>query len=159
MSQKPLPPKASDIDDPSRLIQFGGPIDRACVTLRLFGDALVPEEVTRLLSTEPTKARRKGDVIPDKRYHRVAATGTWQLEGGLPEGTELEEQIAALLSAVTADLQAWQQLGREFDVDIFCGVFLDDSNRGFVLSPRVMQMLSERGIELGFDIYGQTDEV
>jgi hypothetical protein len=156
--QKPPPPKASDIEDPSRLIRFGGPIDSACVSLRLFGEALDPEEVTRLLGCQPTEARRKGDIIPDKRYHRVASTGIWRLEGRLSHTTEIEEQVTALLSAVTSDLQVWQRLGKELDMDIFCGVFLDDCNRGFVLSPRVMQMLGERGIEIGFDIYGQTDE-
>ncbi len=85
MEQKPPPPKASDIKDPSHLIRVGGPVDRACVSLRFFGDTLVPEELTQLLGCQPTEARRKGDVIPDKRYHRVASTGTWRLEGAQPE--------------------------------------------------------------------------
>ena len=151
--QKPLPPKASDIDDPSRLIHFGGPIDRACVSLRYFGDSLVPEELTRLLGCQPTEARRKGDVIPDKHYHRVASTGSWRLAGSKPETTDIEDQIVALLTPVTSDLQVWQRLTRELDADIFCGLFLDQENRGFFLSPRVTQMLSDRGIGIGFDIY------
>lgn len=152
MNQKPPPPNARDVD-PSQLMHFGGSIDRARVSLRFFGDALVPEELTRLLGCQPTQAWRKDDVIPDKRYHRVAKTGSWILEGSLPEAAEIEEQVAALLAKVTGDLAVWQRLSAEFEPDIFCGVFLDDCNRSFGLSPRLMRMLSERGIEIGFDIY------
>jgi hypothetical protein len=150
---KPPPPNASDIDDPSRLIRVGGPVDRACVSLRFFGDSLVPEELTQLLGCQPTEARCKGDVIPDKRYYRIARTGTWRLEGSQSETADIEDQVLALLAAVTGDLQVWRRLTAQFAADVFCGVFLDEPNRGFSLSPRVMQMLSERGIEIGFDIY------
>jgi len=43
-------------------------------------------------------------------------------------------------------------------VDIFCGVFLDDWNRGFDLPPQVLKMLSDRGITIGFDIYSYGGE-
>lgn len=153
MEQKPPPPKASELEDPSQLIRFGGPVDRSCVTLRFFGDTLVPEELTQFLGCQPTEARHKGDVIPDERYYRVADTGTWRLEGAQPETTDTDEQVLALLATVTNDLQIWRRLTAQFAADIFCGVFLDESNRGFCLSPRVTQMLGERGIEICFDIY------
>jgi hypothetical protein len=121
--------------------------------LRIFGDSLLPDQVTRLLGCQPTESRRKGDVIPDKRYHRVARTGAWVLDGRLPNTTDIEEQVLTLLTSLTSNLQVWQRLTAEFDVDVFCGVFLEDCNRGFCLSPRVMEMLSARGIEIGFDIY------
>jgi hypothetical protein len=149
---KPPPPNARDLD-PSQLIRFGGPIDRACVSLRVFGESLVPDEVTQLLGCQPTESRCKGDVIPDKRYHRVAKTGSWRLEGALAATTDIGEQLIALLAAVTSDLEVWNRLTAEFDVDIFCGVFLNVSNRGFSLTPQVSRMLSDRGIEVGFDIY------
>ena len=126
MEQKPLPPKVSDIEGP--IIRVGGPVDRACVSLRFFGDLLVPEELTQLLGCQPTEAKRKGDVIPDKRYHRVANTGSWLLEGAQPETTDIEEQVSRLLATVTSDLQIWRHLTAQFAADIFCGVFLDESN-------------------------------
>ena len=150
---KPPPPKASDIDDPGRLIKMGGPVDRACVSLRFFGDSLDPQELTRLLGCQPSSSRRKGDVIPDERYHRVASTGNWLLNGELPKKTEINTQIVTLLAAVTSDLEVWRRLTKEFAADVFCGVFLDDCNRGFFLSTSAIQMLSERGIEINFDIY------
>lgn len=151
--RKPPPPRLSD-QDPAQLIRVGGPVDAVCVSLRLFGDDLIPEEVTRLLGCSPTKVQRKGDVIPDARYHRVARTGSWMLNGGLPKTTEIEQQIVALLESVTNDMEVWRQIVAKYDADIFCGVFLNDSNRGFSLSPTVTSMLADRGLEIGFDIYG-----
>jgi hypothetical protein len=150
---EPLPPKLTDID-PSLLTTVGGAVDRVCVSLRFSGDALVPEELTRLLGCEPTKARRKGDIIPDKRYHRVAHTGAWLLKGNKPETVDLNEQVLALLASVTDDLEIWRRLTTEFSADVFCGLFLDEGNRGFDLLPEVTRMLGERGITIDFDVYG-----
>ncbi|MHB8923606.1 MAG: DUF4279 domain-containing protein, partial [Thermoleophilia bacterium] len=100
-----------------------------------------------------SKFSRPPLIIPDKQYHRVARTGSWRLHGDLPEKTELEEQVRDLLSKVTNDLAIWNSLAKEFKIDIFCGVFLEDWNRGFDLSPQVLKMLSERGITIRFDIY------
>ena len=150
--KKPPPPNRCDAD-PSRLVKVGGPVDRSKVSLRLFGDSLVPAEVTRLLCCEPTRAFRKGDVEPDKRYHRVASQGSWLLEGALPENAGIEEQVAALLGRLTNDLPVWQRLTTDFRADVFCGVFLEEWSRGFGLSPRLTKMLGERGLEIGFDIF------
>jgi len=140
----------------SKMVRFGGPVEESCVSLRLFGETLDPEMVTQLLGCKPTEAHRKGDIIPDKRYHRVANNGSWRLHSTLPRSADLEEQVRALLSHVTSDLAIWQRLNGEFAVDLFCGVFLKDCNRGFSLSPAVMHLLSERCIEIGFDIYAPT---
>jgi hypothetical protein len=38
-------------------------------------------------------------------------------------------------------------------VDIFCGPFLESSNRGFGISPEVSKLLSDRYLDIGFDLY------
>ena len=38
-------------------------------------------------------------------------------------------------------------------VDVFCGLFLTSSNRGFGPSAEVSKLLSERNFEVGFDLY------
>jgi len=150
--QKPPPPRLSE-DSRARLVTVGGPINRVQVSLRVMGDTLDPAAASRLLGCLPTTARMKGDVVPDPRYHRVASTGLWMLEGSLPEESDLEDQVRALLSRATDDLEAWEQVGRDSAVDIYCGLFLDDINRGLDLSQELIQMLGVRGIGLGFDIY------
>ena len=48
----------------------------------------------------------------------------------------------------------WRALVARYDVDLFCGWFLENSNEGVSLSPSSLLALGERGIELDVDIYG-----
>ena len=145
-------PDASD-SEPTIVATVGGRVDRVRVGLRFFGDSLVPDELTRLLGCQPDAARRKGDPIPNNRHNPIAKTGSWLLDSPLPQTTEINEQLAALFGMLTNDLDVWHRLTKEFKTDVFCGVFLEICNRGFHLSPSTMAMLSQRGLEIGFDIY------
>jgi hypothetical protein len=152
MKKKPDPPRLEDVD-PNELCCVGGDVDKSTVSLRILGDTLDPKELTNLLKCEPTMTCRKGDVIPDDKYHHVASTGSWILRGQSPENDKIEDKIINLLGCVTGDLNVWEKITSVFRVDIFCGVFLNDFNRGFELSPRLMKLLCDRGITIGFDIY------
>jgi hypothetical protein len=44
-------------------------------------------------------------------------------------------------------------LAEKYEVDVFCGIFVDGWNRGFNLSPALMKKLAERYLELDVDIY------
>ena len=118
------------------MIKIGGPVDKIKIGLRVNGDLLDPNEVTKLLGCEPTKAK-----------------GNWLLNGKLLPTDDLEVQIENLLASVTDDLSVWKELTTKYKVDIFCGLFLEDINRGFELSSKMMKALSERNISIGFDIY------
>lgn len=156
---KAMPPKLDRENiDPNRLWVFGGAIDSSCAGLRIFGDSLIPEEITRLIECEPTKARRKGDVIPDMRYHRIARTGSWHLDDDLPATSDVNDKIENVLSRVTNDLSVWKYLSESFSIDIYCGLFLEEDNRGCELSYELLKILGERGINLGFDIWGPGKE-
>ena len=132
-----------------------GAVDEITVTLRIFGDDLDPDEITQLLRVAPTKARRRGDLnkkgIPDK-------IGSWRLASEDPRQTPLETQIEHLLSTVTDDLSVWSNLSHRFQIDLFCGLFLDKDNRGEALSAGTMHELGKRGIDLILDIYSAVDD-
>jgi len=152
---KPPPPSLKDMtpEQRARLVRIGGAVRDSAVALRLFGDELDPGEVTRLLGCAPTKCARKGDVIPDPKYHRVERRGRWLLDSACPRTVPLDEQVEALLARVTGDLEVWKDLGRRFKMDLFCGVFMDEENRGFLLEAGLVRKLSDRGLAIGFDIY------
>jgi hypothetical protein len=61
--------------------------------------------------------------------------------------------VKALLARLRSDPEVWASLTSRYEVDLFCGLFLTSSNRGFTLSPEVSQMLTDRKIEIGFDVY------
>jgi hypothetical protein len=157
LPRKPLPPRLEDVP-PENRVRVGGPVQEATVSLRVFGDDLDPAEVTNSLGSPPTKALRKGDLIPDSRYHLEARTGSWRLESPADKSTDLSKQIDVLLDLVTSDVEVWRKLTARYSVDLFCGIFLDTFNRGFELPPKLLHRLAERGLRIGFDLYGPVSE-
>jgi Domain of unknown function (DUF4279) len=130
------------------------------VTLRIIGDALVPDEISRLLGCAPTHTRRKGDVIRGKTTgrERIAPTGTWQLEAEARDPSDFDWQIAHILDRLTPNPDVWARLSEAFRIDLFRGLFMERSNEGLALSPSALAALGSRGIELSFDIYDASDE-
>ena len=139
-------------------IRIGGPIDRVVVTLRLYGESLDPDEVTKMLGCQPTFAIRRGEVFPRGRYRRFATTGMWHLHGDRPENEDLEVQVQFLLGRVTRDESVWEDLAQRFRIDMNCGVFLGAWNRGFELSVPLLTELSRRRLMIGFDVYSHSPE-
>ncbi|HGM7313385.1 TPA: DUF4279 domain-containing protein [Stenotrophomonas maltophilia] len=134
--------------------------DHSLVTLRFFGDGLLPEEVSALLGATPAASHHKGQELRGSRSGtvRIARTGSWQLDAERREPEDLDAQIFEILDQLTGDLAVWQALAR-FRPDLFCGLFMGSSNDGVSLSPRALLALGERGIELGLDIYEADEEV
>ncbi|WP_164080975.1 DUF4279 domain-containing protein [Stenotrophomonas maltophilia] len=134
--------------------------DHSLVTLRFFGDDLLPDEISALLGATPTASHHKGQEIRGSQSGsvRTARTGSWRLSAPRREPEDLEAQIFEILDQLTGDLAVWQSLAR-FRPDLFCGLFMGSSNDGVSLSPRALLALGQRGIELGLDIYDAEEEV
>lgn len=131
-----------------------GQFNHSATTLRLFGEILEPSEVTILLGCQPSVTERKGEVI---RYssgrERIAKYGQWRLEAVDAKPGDIENQIRYLLGQVSDDMEVWKRLSENFDIDIFCGLFMNTANDGVSLSPELMVMLGQRGIALSLDVY------
>jgi Domain of unknown function (DUF4279) len=130
-------------------------IEKSVVTLRISGDTLVPAEITQLLGAAPTAAETKGAEIigPQTGIRRIAKTGMWRLSADSREPEDMDAQIEELLSHLTPDLKVWHRMAASWDIDLFCGVFMGESNDGLILSPRSLTAPGERHIELQPDIY------
>jgi hypothetical protein len=136
-----------------------GQIHHSAACLRIFGDDLIPEEITHILRCAPTIAQRTGEVI---RYQsgreRVVRCGNWRLDAEPAEPEDINGQVRRLLSQVESDPNVWKSLVQRFDVDIFCGLFMQGSNDGMSLAPDIMALLGERGVHLALDIYSASDD-
>ena len=119
-------------------------------SLRVFGDDLDPESVSALLGGTPTWAHHKGQTLDGDAL--PAATGAWALEAASPESSEVEEQVAALFSGLTGDLDEWATLTSQFAVTVHCELEASDDGAGFDLSPRLAQSLAERGVVISFSV-------
>ena len=134
-------------------------LNRSAATLRLFGDDLVPDEVSRMLGATPTACHAKGEQSLPNVGGRTfnARTGTWRLQAADRCPADLDGQVVELLSQLTPDLEVWSRLAACFRVDVFCGLFLNESNEGVSLSPGTMKALGERSILLDLDVYSNDD--
>jgi hypothetical protein len=65
----------------------------------------------------------------------------------------LAEQIETLLARLTGDVEIWRSLTEQFEVDLFCGLFLETTNRGLELPASLLRALGNRNLRMGFDIY------
>src|SRR5262245_34921572 len=145
---------------PKDTVWFGGHPDRATLCLRVCGDGLDPEEVTRLLGRAPTRSQRKGQPVlsASGETKRIARTGSWLLDHPVRGEVTIEEEIESLLDSLPPEGQAWAAIGERYRVDLLCDVFVRGLNQGFELSPHVLEKLGRRGVTLGVDIFCEPDE-
>ena len=136
-------------------------LERTVVTLRISGDTLMPDEISRLLGSPPTKAQTKGESLVGKVTGnvRVSKFGMWRLETSDCEPENLDGQIKEIFGKLSDDLDVWSKICSRFKVDMFCGLFMGSSNEGLSLSPQTLVALGQRGIKLDLDIYGPDEEV
>jgi hypothetical protein len=136
---------------------FGGPVDRFRITLRISGEALDPDYVSSLLGYAPTRSERKGVPVPAPTGSaRIGKTGRWSLtvdSKDCADGAELDDAIRLLFAKLPADPELWTSLTSTYSVDLFCGLFLESTNRGFAISPDVLKLLADRQVQIGFDVY------
>ena len=112
-------------------------------------------EITRLLGAQPTLARTKGEIWAGAKTGKdhTAHTGQWHLKASDREPEDLDGQVQELLGKLTQDLTVWAALAQQFQIDLFCGIFMQSDNEGATLSPDTLAALGNRGIELSLDIY------
>lgn len=135
-------------------------IAETSISLRYFGDDLLPDALTSSLGKPPTKATTKGEVITNQKTGsvRVARSGSWLYHVKRREPGDLNGQIEELFGALTADLSVWCSLAAKYKPDLFVGLFMKESNEGIAISARCMEILATRGVSLSLDIYGPPEE-
>jgi hypothetical protein len=128
--------------------------------LRVCGDDLDPDVVTRLLGHAPTRSQRKGQPVLSSAgdTKRIARTGSWLLDRPVRHDRSLDDEIGSLLDGLPQDAQVWAALSERYRVDLICDVFVRGVNQGFELSPRVLELIGRFGFTLGVDIFCEPDD-
>ncbi|WCM26911.1 DUF4279 domain-containing protein [Sphingomonas sp. QA11] len=122
--------------------------------LRFFGDELDPDEITACLGRPPSVGMRKGGTwVTELGAEKVARTGSWRLKTNDRQPRDFDSHIAQILEGLSDDLAVWEDLVTRFKADVFCGLFMKESNEGLSLSAKSMLDLGARGLSLEFDIY------
>jgi hypothetical protein len=136
-------------------------IANAKATLRIMGDNLIPEEVTKVLGSTPTEAQYKGQILvgTNTGTSRVAKSGMWRLRAAETTPGDLDAQVRELIDQLTDDSTVWDNLASRFEIDLYCGWFMEKENEGIGISADTLKELGARSIHLSLDIYaGDRDD-
>lgn len=149
-----------DDQHPQDRFLVGGSLSHISVSLRVIGDSVEPEDITRLLGVQPAFFGRKGEKMSVGSTLVTQRTGKWVYEFSEEPSPEwdLGDALRALLGRLPSDLSAWRDLGKLYSLDIFCGLFLGSKNQGLSLDSSILAALADRGLTLQFDIYGPPSE-
>ena len=130
-------------------------INRSYATLRISGDDLDPSEISSLLGYEASLVQTKGHVFLRGKTgkERIAKSGMWRIEATECEHENIDFQISETLDKLSSDLDVWKSLSERYQIDLFCGLFMEVSNEGMEISSSSLGMLAERGVKVGLDIY------
>lgn len=134
------------------------PLQRACVTLLINGDDLIPEELTALLGQHPEIGVRKGETFMGRGRPGTAVTartGMWHFGTGYREPPRIDQQVIQLLTRLPEDANIWTDLTTKYVCYVAVGVYFSDDSwtGGFTLEPVTLRMLGERGLTIDFDMY------
>ena len=133
-------------------------IGKSTVSIRFFGDDLDPAEMTLVLGCEPSTEYRKGDKRTSAGREYERKYGVWIVAAEDREPESIDEQLSTLFARMTQDLPTWLALAARYEAEVYCGLFMDQTNEGFSLSTATLQALACRGLEIGFDVYSPTEE-
>jgi hypothetical protein len=128
-------------------------LHKSVATLRILGDSLNPDEITRILGCPPTEGFLKGQIRPSKSKGIVQKTGSWRLEAVKKIPADLDAQVSELFGRMNKDLAVWTALSGKYEIDLFCGFFMNETDEGLELSTETLKTLGDRGVKLGFCIY------
>ncbi|MBV9278780.1 MAG: DUF4279 domain-containing protein [Chloroflexi bacterium] len=121
----------------------------------MFGDALEPTEVSRLLRCEPDESYRAGDRI-SSRSGGVRKNGSWSINDHLSPTDSLSTKLEDVLSRVTVDSDIRRALTGQVEASLFCGIFLNNPEKlGELVSlpATLLKRAADLGLELVLDIW------
>jgi hypothetical protein len=128
-------------------------LHHSCAALRIAGDSLNPDAISRLLDCRPTLGFVKGQIEPSKGKPIVRETGGWQLDAVGQQPGNLDGHVAELFGRVNNDLSAWATLSGEYKIELFCVYFTREADEPVWASPGTLKALGDRGVTLDLRIY------
>jgi hypothetical protein len=132
----------------------GGEVDECWIMLRFLGDNLEPDSITAMLGVDPTSSCRKGEPPSNGRTGPVP-TGYWVLDCERTTNSA-DHQIQRLLREdLPHDMGIWGSLTKHFVAELKINLLPAKWARGATLSADTIQLLAERGLRLGLDVYVQ----
>jgi hypothetical protein len=148
-----------NLDETEHIAEVGGSFEEFSVGINFYSENLDKDEITKLIGAEPTKSWNPGERHPigNSQKTRITDWGKWYLTTER-DSKDLNQKISELLDDLTTDLNIWKMLTSKYEAWIDVAGYMENWNRGFILKPETMKLLTERNLEVAFDIYYDPDE-
>lgn len=124
--------------------------DEVGLALCIYGEALQPADLSKVLGCEATRSHIKGDVSGS--LGRPYSKGAWLLELRKYEPIDLDSMFEELFKNLPEEPSFWQSLAHRYELRIHLAVHTE-RGCGFHISPKTMQLVAARHAELFLDIY------
>jgi hypothetical protein len=134
------------------------------VSLRLFGDALDPEQASELLQINADTIGIKGVARTGKNNRTYAPweTNYWNYQSRLGSEIGFDEQIRSLFTVLGSRIEQLKTLLHhpEIEGELFCGFSSVSGQGGDTIAPTTLKLVADTGLALSLDLYppGITDE-
>jgi hypothetical protein len=124
------------------------------VTLRIYSDTIIPNEITNFLQFEPTESVTKGEVygINSKKIREI--NGWFLTSEGFVNSKDCRRHfdfLADKIMPIKNKLKALQN--KDCEIDISCFWSSENGQSGPTLSPKQIKKLAELELEIWFDVY------
>ena len=129
------------------------------IELRFTGDDLVPSEITKQLSVEPSNSSDTLAVSSRGRKRRPFWAYNGEGENGFQrEWESLDIGLEFLLKKLSSEQKIVAELSKKFKGIWWCGHFQSSFDGGPTISPEVLSGLASYGVPLFIDNYFEDDE-
>ena len=132
------------------------PPDESSFTLAVYGEDLVPSEVTNLLGLQPTRSFERG--YRRNPTSRPMPHGAWFFEERGQPPRDPDDLARSVLIRFSAAPETWSRVRELYKVQLRVALQMASWNRGFAFSPTTLQLIAATGAELGFDLYFHESE-
>jgi hypothetical protein len=116
-------------------------------TLRIFGDNLPFEEISKRLGVQPTHVHHKGDL--HGRRSPPWRDDAWCFEPALSESEPLAQHIDALWQVLKPHAEYLRSLKQQYRVDAFCGYRSNSDHAGIEVPHTCLEMFTTLEVPFG----------
>jgi Domain of unknown function (DUF4279) len=139
--------------------------DRTVAELRIYGDELDPDSISKRLGIISSTAQRKGQVFASSLgRHRAAKVGGWFLSSeNNVNSKDLRSHLDWLIAQLRDGVQELVVLQNEPGIQMWVAViwWAKDGSGWFTLEPQHMRAIAEMNLECQFELafYGPEDDL
>ena len=119
-------------------------------TLRIHGDGIPFEEISKRLGVEPTHLHRQGERRGPNRA--VWRDDAWHFEPPLSEAEPLERHVQALWEVVRSHVEYLKSLKTRFNVNVFCSYRSNCDTAGFEVSHQCLELFTALEVPFGVSV-------